>query len=66
MNKKLILPLVIGAGVIGLYFLIKKRNSTTSATTIQPQTGSQETTTPTATKPLTFNEIRAKYKKFIV
>ena len=45
MNKKLILPLVIGAGVIGLYFLIRKRNTTSSSATTQPQTGSQGTTT---------------------
>ena len=25
MNKKLILPLVIGAGIIGLYFLMKNK-----------------------------------------
>ena len=44
MNKKLILPLVIGAGLIA-YFLIKKRNTTSSSATTQPQTGSQGTTT---------------------
>jgi hypothetical protein len=27
MNKKLILPLVIGAGIIGLYFLMKNKKS---------------------------------------
>jgi hypothetical protein len=27
MNKKLILPLIIGAGLIGLYFLMKKKKT---------------------------------------
>lgn len=27
MNKKLILPLIIGAGIIGLYFLMKNKKA---------------------------------------
>ena len=27
MNKKFILPLIIGAGLIGLYFLMKKKKT---------------------------------------
>ena len=30
MNKKLILPLIIGAGLIGLYFLMKKKKTDTN------------------------------------
>jgi hypothetical protein len=60
MNKKLILPLVIGAGVIGLYFLMKNKQPQLVSVAPPP---AQPTTTTAATKP-TFKEILAKYKKF--
>jgi hypothetical protein len=68
MNKKLILPLLIGAGVIGLYFLMKNKKPqlvSVAPPPAQPTTTTTAATTETtATKPLTFKEILAKYKKF--
>jgi hypothetical protein len=71
MNKKLILPLLIGTGVIGLYFLMKNKQPQLVSVApppppAQPTTTTEATTTAvtTTTKPLTLKEIIAKYKKF--
>ena len=52
MNKKLILPLVIGAGIIGLYFLIRKKK--TNFNQVEQSGGPRPQ--PTATTKFTFDD----------